>query len=367
MAGKDKKKLRVGIIGTGSIAHAHMKAYLAQDNIEFIGASDIVPGKAREFLDEFELYGVPAFEDNDELIALKPDGVSICTYNMTHHTCAVACLEAGINVLCEKPMSVTLDQAVQMARAQKKSGKILTIGFQPRYDDNMRMVKEIVRSGELGKVYYVQTGGGRRRGMPGGTFINKELAGVGCLADIGCYGLDMALNSVGYRKPVTVSAFASDLFGKNPEYCKDADKFSVDDFTVALIRFEDGLIMDFRMSWAMHMDTMGDTLFLGTDAGLKVKSWNPKANWGGAWDGTIGDVFLYSDICGNQVETQIPLKGWTQSNNFEAKVRDFLDAVINDGPSPIPWQEIIYNQAIIDGIIRSSEQKREVDVVVPEI
>ena len=364
---KPKDKLRVGIIGTGGIAHAHMKAYLQQKDIEFIGASDIVLGKARKFLDEFELFDVPAFDDNKELIALKPDGVSICTYNTTHHICAVACLDAGINVLCEKPMSVTLEQAVQMARAQKKSGKILTIGFQPRYDDNMRMVKQIVRSGELGDIYYVQTGGGRRRGIPGGTFIDKELAGVGCLADIGCYGLDMALNSVGYRKPVTVSAFASDLFGKNPVYSPDAEKFSVDDFTVALIRFEDGLVMDFRMSWAMHMDTMGDTLFLGTKAGLKVKSWNPKANWGGAWDGTIGDVFLYTDLCGNQVETQIPIKGWTQSDNFAAKVRDFLDAVKNGGPSPIPWQEIIYNQAIIDGIIRSSEQKREVAVNVPEI
>ena len=66
---------------------------------------------------------------------------------------------------------------------------------------------------------------------------------------------------------------------KNASFSKNAQttyikgkNFSVDDFTCALIRFEDGLVMDFRMSWAMHMDTMGDTLFLGTEAGLKVKS-----------------------------------------------------------------------------------------------
>ncbi|MDR1600728.1 MAG: Gfo/Idh/MocA family oxidoreductase [Oscillospiraceae bacterium] len=358
-------KLRVGIVGTGGIAHAHMKAYVEMDDVEIIGGSDIVPGKARKFLDEFGLTDVPDFEDNDKLFALKPDGVSVCTYNTTHHVCAVAAMEAGIHVLCEKPMSVTLDQAVQMARAQKATGKILTIGFQPRYDANMRMVKEIVRSGALGKVYYVQTGGGRRRGIPGGTFVNKEQAGVGCLADIGCYGLDMALNSVGYRKPVTVSAYASDLFGKNPKYFQG--DFTVDDFTCALIRFDDGLVLDFRMSWAMHMDTMGDTLFLGTDAGLKVKSPNPHLNWGGAWDGSIGDVYLYSDVCGNQVETRVPLKSSEKRDNFAAKVRAFLDAVRDGGESPIPWQEIIYNQAIIDGIIRSSEARREVEVVIPEI
>ena len=164
-------KLRIGIIGTGGIAHKHMDSYKKMDDIEIIGAADIVPGKARAFLDEFGLTDVPAFETKEELLALKPDGVSVCTYNSTHAECAIAAMEAGCDVLCEKPMSVTLEQAVEMARAQVRTGKILTIGFQPRYDPNMRMVKDIVRSGELGHIYYVQTGGGRRRGIPGPTFM----------------------------------------------------------------------------------------------------------------------------------------------------------------------------------------------------
>ena len=360
------EKLRIGIIGTGGIAHSHMRSYLKMDDVEIVGASDIVPGKARAFLDEFGLTGVPAFENNDDLIALKPDGVSVCTYNTQHMPCAVAAMKAGIDVLCEKPMSVTLDEAVQMAKCQKETGRILTIGFQPRYDPNMIMIKELVQSGELGHVYYIQTGGGRRRGIPGGTFIQKDLAGVGCLADIGCYGLDMALNSVGYRKPVTVSAYASDFFGKNPKYCKEADKFSVDDFTCALVRFEDGLVLDFRMSWAMHMDTMGDTLFLGTEGGLKVKSPNPQSNWGCAWDGTVDGVYLYKDICGNQTEVKIPLKP-NADDRFYQKCRAFCDAIKTHGPSPIPWQQIIYNQAIIDGILRSSQCGHEVAVEIPEI
>ena len=365
------EKLRIGIIGTGGIAHSHMRSYLDMDDVEIIGASDIIPGKARAFLDEFGLTDVPAFEKNADLLALKPDGVSVCTYNTQHHTCACEAMEAGVNVLCEKPMSVTLDQAVEMAKCQKKTGKILTIGFQPRYGENMKMIKHLVRSGELGHIYYIQTGVGRRRGIPGRTFVQKDLAGVGCLADIGCYGLDMALNAVGYRKPVTVSAYASDYFGKNPKYydpVKGGGEFSVDDFTCALIRFEDGLVLDFRMSWAMHMDTMGDTLFLGTEAGLKVKSPHPEVNWGGAWDGGVGDIYLYKDIDGNQVEVKIPKKVEDNKKSFFfLKCRDFCDAIRTGGPSPIPWQEIINNQAIIDGIIRSSAEKREVEVHVPEI
>lgn len=360
------EQMTVGIIGTGGIAHAHMRAYQQMPDVRIVGAADIVPGKARAFLDEFGLKDVPAFESKEELLALKPECVSVCTYNSTHAECAIAALEAGCDVLCEKPMSVTLAQAVDMARAQVRTGHILTIGFQPRYDPNMMMVKDIVRSGELGHIYYIQTGGGRRRGIPGPTFLSRETAGVGCLADIGCYGLDMALNSIGYRKPITVSAYSADYFGKNPKYCKNADIFSVDDFAVALIRFEDGLVMDFRMSWAMHMDTMGDTLFLGTEGGLKVKSPHPELNWGGAWDGTIGDVYLYHDMCGETVCTQVPLKP-NENDRFYRKVRAFVDAARAHGPSPIPWQEIIYNQAIIDGIFRSSQLGREVDIDIPEI
>jgi predicted dehydrogenase len=360
------KKLRVGIIGTGSIANAHLRSYMSMDDVEVVGGADIVPGKARAFFDKNEMPGAKAFEDYKELLKLDLDGVSVCTYNSTHAVCSVDALGAGVNVLCEKPMSVTLDDAVSMVRAQKAAGKVLTIGFQPRYDPDMIMVRDLVQSGILGKIYYVQTGGGRRRGMPSGTFIRKELAGMGALGDIGCYGLDMAMNSIGYPKPLTVSAFTGDHFGKNPKYQIEHEFFMVDDFSVALIRLEGGIALDFRMSWAMHMDTMGDTLFLGAEAGLKVKSPGLGTAWGGAWDGTIGPVFLYSDINDNLAETQIPLKN-ANVDRFRLKVRAFVDAIISGGPDPIPATQILYNQAIIDGIMRSSEIGREVEVVIPEI
>jgi predicted dehydrogenase len=264
-------------------------------------------------------------------------------------------------------MSITLDQAVEMCRAEKKSGKILTIGFQPRYDENSLAVKQLVQSGALGDIYYVQTGGGRRRGIPSGTFIDKEKAGVGALADIGCYALDFGLNTIGYPKPLTVSAVAYDYFGKNPKYFKDAEHFTVDDFSAAFVRLEGGITLDFRMSWAMHMDTCGDFLFLGKDAGLKVRQ--PHfLPWGGAWDGPIGEITLmHDDENGNPTSTPIPLKPQEKTNLFYKKVRSFVDAILNNGSAPIPTSQILYNQAIIDGIIRSSQSGHEVEIVIPKI
>jgi len=360
-------KLRIGIIGTGGIAHAHLNSYKTIEEVEVIAGCDIVPGKAAEFFKRNGLPNAQGIDSKEEMLKnVKLDAVSVCTYNSTHSECAVFALENGLHVLLEKPMSVTLEQTIAMLKAEKKSGKILSVGFQPRYDVNSQKVKEIIQSGALGKIYYVQTGGGRRRGIPGGTFIDKTKAGVGCLADIGCYALDFALNSIGYPKPLTVSAAAYDHFGKNPKYFGDADKFTVDDFSAAFGRLEGGITLGFRMSWAMHMDTTGDFIFLGTDAGLKIKQPN-LALWGGAWDGPIGEIRLMHDVFGKPTETLIPLGENHGPGLFEKKVRAFVDAVINGKSAPIPTSQIVYNQAIIDGIQRSNAAGKEVDVFIEKI
>ena len=359
------KKLRIGIIGTGGIANAHLQSYLRmKDEVEIVGGSDIVPGKARKFFNAAGLKDVKAFDNNDDLLALGLDAVSVCTYNTTHAECTLAAIKAGAHVLCEKPMSVTLEDAIAMYKAAEKAKKILTIGFQPRYDPNMDLVREIVGSGVLGEIYYIQTGGGRRRGMPGGNFIRKELSGFGALGDIGCYSLDMVLSAIGYPKPLTVSAYASDRFGTNPKYHSEHKNFTVDDFSVALIRLEGDIALDFRMSWAMHMDAMGDTMFFGTDAGLKIRPAGLGTGWGGAWDGTIGPISMYHDVNGQLSETHIPLRT-PSDDRFYGKVKAFCDAVIEGGSAPIPTIESVYNQAICDGIYRSAQLGREVEIHVP--
>ena len=186
------KKVKIGIIGTGWIAEAHVKNYLRCPDVEIVAAADLVPGKAEKFCKANGIDGIRLYPDHKSMIdAEELDAVSVCTYNRTHAECSIYALEHGVNVLLEKPMCVTLDEAVEIVKAEKKSGKILSIGFQPRVDVNMQMIKKIVESGELGKIYYIQTGGGRRRGIPNSTFIEKSTGGIGALGDIGCYSLEI--------------------------------------------------------------------------------------------------------------------------------------------------------------------------------
>ena len=169
------KKVKIGIIGTGWIAEAHIVNYLKQPDVEIVAGADLVPGKAEAFFERFGVKGVHLYNSHKEMLDNEPDldAVSICTYNCQHAPCAIYALEKGVNVLLEKPMCVTIEEAVAIRKAEKASGKILSIGFQPRLDANMQMIKKIVESGELGKIYYIQTGGGRRRGIPLSTFIEK--------------------------------------------------------------------------------------------------------------------------------------------------------------------------------------------------
>jgi predicted dehydrogenase len=310
------------------------------------------------------------------LEAEELDGVSVCTYNMTHAECTIDALEHGVAVLLEKPMTVTLDEAVAICRAEKKSGKIVSVGFQPRFDENMKMIKKIVESGELGHVYYIQTGGGRRRGIPAHdnrtSFIEAETAGIGALADIGCYSLDMCLNAIGYPKPLTVSGFKTDFFGKDPETYKYketqpemiASKFGVDDFAGAFIRLEGGVYLDFRISWALNVDTPGDTLILGTKAGLRIPSTN-------CWNGTTGGpMTIYRQVAGEEVQITVPLIDNKPEENVtlcQKKIGSFLSAIENGTPAPVPTSQIIINQAIIDAIVRSADAGEEVKVTIPEI
>ena len=364
---KVDRKLRFGIIGTGWIAEAHVEELKKMPDVEIVAGADLIPGKAERFFKHYGVEGVRLYPDHKAMIDNEElDAVCVCTYNATHKECTVYALEHGLHVLLEKPLCVTTEEALEIIDAEKKSGKILSIGFQPRMDANMKKIKEIVQSGELGKIYYIQTGGGRRRGIPCSTFIEQKTAGIGAMGDIGCYSLDIVLNAIGYPKPLTVSGYKSGFFGSNPQVLSefDAARFNVEDFAAAFVRLEGDIVLDFRISWAMNMDTPGDTVILGTEGGLRIPSTE-------CWNGSVGGpMTLYKQVAGSQVEFKIPLEpntGDAAKGLFYAKMRSFIDAILNDGEAPVPSNQIFYNQAIIDGIVKSAELGHEIALDLPDM
>ena len=351
------KPLKIGLIGTGGIAQTHMRALAKTDQIQVVAVCDIVEEKAIRTAKEF---GVPkVFVDYHDLLAMDEiEAVSICTWNQAHAAPAVDALHAGKHVLCEKPMAATLVDATAMTKAAHETGLVLMVGVQPRFGYARKTAKAIAESGALGDIYYAEAVACRRCGIPGGSFIRKETAGIGTVADIGVYALDEVLHIMGHPKPVAVSGIANNLLGRAYKPIEGATQWggkwapedlTVEDFGVASVRFENGALMVFKTSWIMHMDSLGGNLVLGTKAGMKL---HPLT------------IFTHEY---NRMIDITPQPGSKDDDLFLAKNMAFAEAIWEGKPSPIPADEMLITNVIIQGLIDSAAAGHEVAVSVPEV
>lgn len=347
------RTLKIGLIGAGGISHAHAAGYRQQEGVELYAVADIVPGRAEAWAKQ---YGVPYhFTDYRKLLELDEiDAVSVCTYNRAHKGPTVEALRAGKPVLCEKPVAHNLADAVAMLRAAEETGKMLMIGVHSRFSPTQRLAAQVVREGALGDIYYAETVGTRRRGIPGGTFIQKSQGGGGAIIDIGVYALDTALDIMGHPRPVRVSALTQDYIGKHtrpPEFSDawhwDPAQMEVDEFGAAWIRFDNGAVLVFKISWAVHAESLGQTYFLGTQGGLQLHP-----------------LTIYRDEFGSMVNVT-PVHVRPEPDRFKEETAAFVNAVRYGGPNPIPIQEVIWTQVIMDGIYRSAKAGKEVTVGLP--
>lgn len=355
------KTLKIGIIGTGGIAQTHVRAINSIDGFEVIAVADLIEERAG--LTAAKLGTVPpenVFTDYHKLLEIDEiDAVSVCTWNNAHCAPSVDALAAGKHVLVEKPMTATLDDATALTRAAKNSDKVLMVALKTRYAPHIIAARGIVDSGALGDIYYCESIACRRNGLPGwkeGSFTRKETAGIGTVADIGVYSLAESLYVMNWPKPVAVTGISNNLLGK--KYSKpvmgswewDPDVLSVEDFGVAAVRFENDMLMIFKTSWLMNMDSLGSSLMLGTKAGLKLEP-----------------LTVFKDEFGTMTDQKINVPVVEDIELFRREYLGFYDAVVNNKPSPMPAEHMIITNTIIQGLIDSTAAGREIAVKVPEI
>ncbi len=147
-----------------------------------------------------------------------------------------------------------------MVRAARKSGLILQVGMNNRFTGPAQFMKQYIDDGNLGDVYYARAQALRRRGVPGwGVFIDKEKQGGGPLIDIGVHILDLTLHFMGFPKPVSASGMTWNHLGTNPALFNnwgdyDRAKFTVEDFAVGLIRFDNGAVVVLESSFMGNLE-----------------------------------------------------------------------------------------------------------------
>jgi len=184
------EKIKIGVIGTGNIAMEHLNAYHKNPHVELYALCDIDP---KILADRAEKFGVTRTYTNcEEMLKLEElDAVSVCTWNAAHSECAIAALNAGKHVLCEKPMAMNGEQARRMKEAADKNGKLLMIGFVRRFGNDAAILNDMIRNDEFGEIYYAKATYLRRNGNPGGWFGDKARSGGGPLIDLGVHIIDL--------------------------------------------------------------------------------------------------------------------------------------------------------------------------------
>lgn len=340
------KKLRVGVIGCGSIArHRHLPEYAANPNVELVAVCD---NNAERALEIGEKYGVPSYTSFVELLRnAEVDAVSVCTPNYLHAPISNAALLAGVHVLCEKPMATSEEEAKSMIETAKNSGKKLMIAHNQRFVASHQKARQLIQSGEVGKIYSFRTafghGGPEGWSVEGkeGWFFQKDKAFVGAMGDLGVHKTDLLRYILG-EEIVEVGAFVE----------TSAKEFAtVDDTAVCVLKTESGTIGTLAASWSYVSKEDNSTIIYGENAILRLED-----------DPNNSLVVQYKN--GDVVNYQL---GKIQSNDEGGQssshvIDQFVDAVLNDKEVPVSGEEGMKSLGVILAALESNETKQIVRV-----
>ncbi|MCL1807262.1 MAG: Gfo/Idh/MocA family oxidoreductase [Oscillospiraceae bacterium] len=272
-------KLKTGIIGCGGIANQkHMPCVRQTGLADIVAFCDIAVEKAEEAAKNFGTPDAKVFKDYRDLLKLDLDAVYICTPNRSHSEITVAALESKKHVMCEKPMAINYIEAQKMAEAAKRSGKLLTIGYQNRYRPDTQYLKKECAAGVLGDIYYAKARSIRRRAVPTwGVFLNEYEQGGGPLIDIGTHSLDLTLWMMDNYKPKSVTGVTFHKLNDQTEPANawgpwDTKTFTVEDSAFGFIIMENGAAIQLETSWALNSLEVGEplTLLCGTKGGADM-------------------------------------------------------------------------------------------------
>lgn len=348
-------KIKVALIGAGNIANVHLESYMKNDSAEVYAICDINSERLAETADKYNIER--RYTDVDAMLAQLPelDAADVCVWNASHAKCTIKALNAGLDVMCEKPMAYSAKEAEDMIAAAEKNNRLLMIGFVLRFSQDAKIAKDFIDNGYLGDVYYCRAQYVRRHGNPGGWFANKELSGGGPVIDLGVHVIDLTRYLMGNPKPVSVYAVSYNNIGKRdylktnvdwiPKDAKPDDPCTVEDFASALIRYDNGASTLLETGYSFNGEDMAKRQIFGTKAGLDLSD-------GVKIMGEYNDFLADIDIITKNYKFGADL--------FDEEINHFADCVKNKTKCKAPACDGLEIMKILDAIYLSAKTGHEV-------
>ncbi|UTF53115.1 Gfo/Idh/MocA family protein [Natronosalvus rutilus] len=343
----DRTTLRTGLVGLGNIGQYHAERLLDL-GVPLVGGMDI-SAEARESF--ARRYDVDAYDDHTDLYD-EVDAVIVTTPNKFHEEYTVAALERDVHVLVEKPLAHSLESARRIVDAAKASDAVCMVGFNNRFLNTVRIVRDRIERGDLGRVNHIEANYVRRRGVPGrgSWFTRRAVAGGGALIDLGVHAIDLALYLHEYPEVVEVNGVTRTAFGTQEEYAyldmwgDDAgpDEFDVDDSASAFIRCADNRTISLEVAWATNRPPTHEFFVRGTEAAAR-------------FDFLEGDLSFYSASAAGPHHLEDTSVETAHNDTHADEQRAFFDAIVSGRSLKDSVDQAFAVQQVIDAIYRSSD------------
>jgi predicted dehydrogenase len=328
----EKKIMRIGIIGCGGVAESHAHGYSENSECKIVQVFDLNSNSAKVFAEKTQSRPVESIQDM--INSREVDAVSICTPPVAHFDNCRPFLEAGIPVLCEKPLELNAARATELAELAEKSGTLFMIGFTHRFHAPVREALKIVKSGAIGRPIYFRNAFGGYVCRSGDHRSNPAISGGGCLIDTSCHSVDLFRLFMGEVK--TIHAKVDNIVQKTP----------VEDIGFISIVGQNGShghIMStnslpvVRNMFEIH----------GTEATLTVNYYIPRRP-----DLTIQNK---NEETERAIEVSGPFK-------FTAMISHFLDCIKNDTPPESTVHDGLQSSRIIEAAYQSSKTNKAIEI-----
>lgn len=363
-------KIKVALISGGMIANAaHIPAYRnMQDFVEIVAVCDIYEPAALATIRRWE---IPNYYTNAQemLEKEKPDLVSICTPNISHKELTMLALNYDANVLCEKPLAITYQDAKEMFELAKCKGLKLVACQSSRFTPEYLDAHELVRKGYLGDIYFGEISRVRRRGTPTwGNFHRKNINGGGAFCDIGVHQLDAILWIMGNPQMTSVSGVKGNVLTRKGENLTvslneagaplgyfeakreySPEEFETEEFAAGTIRFMNNAILNFKVAWALNLPNSSTISVVGDKAGLLLPEFK-----------------LISTM--DRFQVDITPRRFNEERLYASKafnghwylVENYIRMLLGEVELLIKPEETLNVTAVIDAFYRSADLNREV-------
>lgn len=336
-----EKTLRYALVGCGSFGNVHLSTLTKIPGTKIVALCDVHPESCELLKERYGLTDAVCYTDYRELLEKEDvDVVDVVTSDKAHCPVTVAALQKGCHVICEKPMSLFTEECAQMVYAAREAGKLLMVGQVCRCAPGFVKAKELVQSGAIGDLYYVESEYAHDYTNIKGVDNWRVDPDREPIIGGACHAIDLLRWIAG--NPLETTAYSNH---------KVLTDWPVDDTTIAIFKFPDQVIGKVFTSIGCKRNYTMRTVLYGTKGTIIVNNTDP-----------VLDLYQLQEN-GSSALTQIPLE--INNHNVQAEHEIFRDAILNGTPLITTGEEGARTVAVCRAVVQSAETGVPVEIVYP--